>query len=71
MRLMASKSKRIVSASRTDAKAGLARRKLAIRNKYSASVALTRRQKVAQMLKAVFYILGGPLVWILKSGKDR
>ncbi|HAL21677.1 MAG TPA: hypothetical protein DCP40_02920 [Stenotrophomonas sp.] len=70
-RLMARKSRRTTLAMRVDAKADLARKRRAIREKYSASVALSRRQKMGQVLKAVFYILGGPLVWILKSGRNR
>ena len=68
---MVSKSKKRALGLRADTKADVARRRRAIREKYSAGVALSRRQKTAQVLKAVFYILGGPLVWILKSGRGR
>jgi hypothetical protein len=71
MRLMVSKSKRTISTSRSDAKVGVARRRRAIREKYSASVALSGRQKIFEVLKAVLYVLGGPLVWITKSGRNN
>lgn len=68
---MARESREKALASRIDARKDLTRRKIAIREKYSAGAALSWRQKAVQVFKAVFYILGGPLVWILKSGRKN
>lgn len=69
---MAARSKLSASPSQgVQAKNEIIQRKQAIREKYVTRGALNRREKFLSALKAIFYVLGGPLVWIFWSASNK